>query len=349
MNFVKLGNAGKMMRRWIFVINFVFILTLIGACRPSVKEQRFSGNALGTTYHIRIQGKGRKIDKRDIESLIARLNRSLSTYISGSLISRINRGDTLQADEHFRRVYEAAREVYEQTGGIYDPTVGILVNAWGFGPGKKIKNIEHDSTITDSLLTYVGFDMVRIDDSGYVRKQYPEIFIDFNSIAKGYVIDRIGDLIAEKGYENYLVELGGEVLARGKNIKVNRPWTVAVDYPVPGHEGYITAVALENEAIATSGNYRKYRVDKETGEKYVHTLNPFTGRPERSALLSASVIAKDCTTADAWATACMAAGTEKAKQFLTRHPALEGLLIYADSTGRLQVWHTENVHLVRLD
>jgi len=329
-------------------IPIFLLLAVLMACGKEVPEQSFAGKALGTTYHIRVQGRGKKLRRKEIEKEIARLNRSLSTYISGSLISRINRGDSLRADEDFLRVFQKAREIYYASGGIYDPTVGILVNAWGFGPGKKIRGIENDSSIVDSLKQFVGFDMVRIDSAGRVRKKYPRIFIDFNSIAKGYVIDRLGDLIASKGYENFLVELGGEVLARGKNLKEKRPWVVAVDYPLPGSENFAVGLILRNQAVATSGNYRKYRIDPKTGKKYVHTLNPFTGYPEASDLLSASVIADDCTTADGWATACMAAGVEKAKTFLTSRSELEGILIYSDSAGRLQVWKTPGVETVRL-
>ncbi|NPA43050.1 MAG: FAD:protein FMN transferase [Chlorobi bacterium] len=326
----------------------LILILLLGACRPSVPEKKMTGRALGTTYHIRVQGKGEPLERKDIENLIADLNRSLSTYISSSLISRINRGDTLKADIHFRRVFEAADRIYRASGGIYDPTVGILVNAWGFGPGKRIPGLDTMPHKVDSLRRFVGWNLVSIDSAGYVRKEHPAVFLDFNSIAKGYIIDRIGDLIASKGYENYLVELGGEVLARGSNIREGRPWLVAVDYPLPGKERFAAAVELHDQAIATSGNYRKYRIDKRTGRKYVHTLNPFTGYPEPSDLLSASVIAPDCTTADGWATACMAAGTEKAKTFLTSREELEGILIYSDSTGRLRIWKTPGIKLTEL-
>ncbi len=324
-----------------------FLWLIVVSCKGEIKEQKFFGKALGTTYHITVQGEGESLSKQDIEALIASLNRSLSTYIPTSLISRINRGETLRADEHFVRVFSRAKEIYKQTGGIFDPTVGILVNAWGFGPGKKIKGIERDPSVVDSLIKFVGFGMVRIDDEGFVRKKYPEIFIDFNSIAKGYVIDRIGEFITSKGYENYLIELGGEVLAKGQNKKSGRPWIVAVDYPVPASENYIAELKLSNQALATSGNYRKYRIDRQTGQKYVHTLNPKTGYAVPSNLLSASVVAPDCTQADAWATACMAAGLKKAKQFIEKNEHLEALLIYSDSSGRLQVWQSNHLPLVQ--
>ncbi len=322
-----------------------FVLFVLISCRQGIKEEHFSGKALGTTYHIDIQGNGDEITQKEIEELIAQINRSLSTYIPGSLISRINRGEELKADEHFRYVFNEARKIYRATNGLYDPTIGILVNAWGFGPGKKIKNIEHDSTIVDSLKKYVGFDKVYIDQNGVVRKKYPQIFIDFNSIAKGYVIDKIGELISKKSYENYIVELGGEVLAKGKNIKENRPWIVAVDYPVAGSGHYAADIKLFNKAIATSGNYRKYRIDRKTGKKYVHTLHPKTGFPYQSNLLSASVLAPNCTEADGWATACMVSGFQQARKYITENTRLEGLLIYADSLGKIKIWQSDGIDI----
>ncbi len=327
----------------------LILILFLTTCQKEIPKKTYTGKALGTTYHIHIQGRGKPLSQKEIEKLISRLNKSLSTYISTSLISKINHGDTLFADIHFRRVFDKAYTIYKQTEGIYDPTIGILVNAWGFGPGKKLKNIERDSALVDSLLQYVGMNMVEIDKQGMVRKKYPQIFLDFNSIAKGYIIDQIGDLINKKGYQNYLIELGGEVLAQGKNIVENRPWIVAVDYPVIGNKTYIMGVELHNEAIATSGNYRKFRIDKTTGKKYVHTLNPKTGFPQASDLLSASIIAPDCTTADAWATACMAAGTKRAIRFITSHPSLKAILIYSDKNGKLQIWTSPGIKTIQME
>ena len=315
------------------------VLWLTMACHRA-GQKVFQGYALGTTYKIIVQGDGERLRQKDIEDLIRQLNQSLSTYQGQSLISRINRGDTLKADRHFAYVFRKAYEIYRETEGRYDPTIGLLVNAWGFGPGKKIQGIETDSTIVDSLMRYVGMDMVRIDKDSTVRKKYPQIFIDFNSIAKGYVIDQIGALIASKGYRNYLVELGGEVVARGMNIKENRPWTVSIDYPLPGSQREIAEVYLRDRAVATSGNYRKFKSDPHTGRKFVHTIDALTGFPAVSNLLSASVFAPDCTTADGWATACMASGLERSKKYITSHPQLDAILIYSDSTGRIKLWNS---------
>ncbi len=329
------------------VLIFLLLLTFNQCRRPH--SYYFQGNALGTTYHIRVQGEGKSISDRDIQDVIRRLNRSLSTYQATSLISRINRGDTLVVDKHFRFVLERARKIYKATGGRYDPTIGILVNAWGFGPGRRIAGIERDSSVVDSLMRYIGLDMVKIDSAGIVRKKYPQIFIDFNSIAKGYVIDRIAAMIASKGYRNYLVELGGEVVARGRNIAENRDWIVGIDYPVPGSNSEILELYLRDRAIATSGNYRKFKIDPQTGRKYVHTINALNGYPAISHLLSASVLAPDCTDADGWATACMASGFEKAKQYIQARPELDAVLIYSDSAGKIRVWESPGVKTLKVE
>ncbi len=329
-----------------FLIPLVTISINLVSCNGK-KEKTFEGYALGTSYHIRIQGHGQSISKAEIERLINKINSSLSTYRHNSLISRVNHGEVLVSDKYFKDVYQQALKIYRETGGIYDPTVGILVNAWGFGPEKKLENIEKDSTVVDSLLNYVGYNKVWITSKGFIKKKHPAIFIFFNSIAKGYVIDKIGELLRHKGYYNFIIELGGEVLASGKNILEDRPWEIAVESPVEKEKNMLV-VNLKNEAIATSGNYRKFRVDPITGKKYVHTINPLTGYPAQSNLLSASVVAPTCTEADGWATACMAGGFERAKKWIEKHKQLKGILIYSDSTHHIRIWHSPDLDIKKI-
>ncbi len=328
--------------------HFIWLFFLIFSCTSTPKKSSyyFEGEALGTTYHIRaIADKNSKIlSRKDIDSVIDAVNQSLSTYIPSSLISRINKGEKLKADQQFKDVFRAAQKIYKETNGYYDPTIGILVNAWGFGPGKKMEGIERDSSIVDSLLKFVGYQYVKIDSSDFVKKKYPQIYFDYNSIAKGYAIDRVGKMLSDKGFNNYLVEIGGEVLAKGKNTAKNRKWTVAIDNPNrQSKKNYYSIIHLENRAMATSGNYRKFYVDKKTGKKYVHTLNPKTGYPVISHLLSASVLAKNTTLADGYATALMVLGLEKSKEFLKKHPELDAVLIYSDEKGNLKVFKTKGV------
>ena len=336
----------------LYLLSLIFI-TLLPSCNRQNKAQSyfFEGNALGTTYHIRVFSSqhSKQIEKKDIDSVIEAINNSLSTYRPNSLISRINKGEILKTDLHFVDVFNAAETIYFETDGLYDPTVGILVNAWGFGPKEKIKNIERDSSIVDSLKKFVNYKFLYLDKKGFLRKRYPQVYIDYNSIAKGYAIDRVGQMLADKGFENYLVEIGGEVLAKGKNIKKNRPWMVAIDNPDRQHGSskFISYISLSNQAIATSGNYRKYYVDEKTGRKYVHTLDPKTGYPVQRHILSASVIARNCTLADGYATAFMVMGYKAAKEFLQHHPELQAFLVYSDNQGNIKTFKTEGVQLVK--
>ncbi len=326
---------------------FLFILLAVSCKHKAVTEkQYFQGEALGTTYHITAFGDSisQPVTEKDIDSVIEAVNASLSTYRPNSLISRINKGEELKVDEMFKEVYEEAGKIYEQTEGVYDPTIGIVVNAYGFGPGKKIPGIEKDSSIVDSLMKYVGYDLIWLDKGDTLRKKFPQVFIDYNSIAKGYAIDRVGKLFSDRGYKDYLVEIGGEVLGKGKNTLKNRPWIVAIDNPDrQSDKKLFSKIELINKSMATSGNYRKFYVDKKTGKKYVHTINSKTGYPEISHLLSATIIADNCMTADGYATACMALGLEGCKALLSKHPELKALLIYSDEKGNLKTFVTRGL------
>ena len=336
----------------LFFISFTFLYVVFISCKQqgTAVSSFFQGNALGTTYHIKVikSQNSKPVSKQEIDSVIEVINNSLSTYRPNSLISRINKGEILKPDQHFIKVFRSAQKIYRETGGLYDPTIGILVNAWGFGPKKKIKNIETDSTIVDSLKKFVGYDFLSIDKKGFFKKRYPQVYIDYNSIAKGYAIDCIGEMLARKGYRNYLVEIGGEVLAKGKNIEKKRDWLVAIDNPDRQNDNkFISKIALTDKAIATSGNYRKYYIDNKTGRKYVHTLNPKTGYPVQQHLLSASVIANNCTLADGYATAFMVMGFKKAKKFLQAHPELEAFLVYSDNKGHIKTFKTKGVKIIQ--
>jgi len=328
-------------------IPLVFLFIILSCTEKQVQQPYyFEGNALGTSYHIKAfpNKNSKKTEKKDIDSVITAVNNSLSTYQTNSLISRINKGEKVKVDQQFKDVYKAAQKIYAETGGLYDPTIGILVNAWGFGPTKKIENIESNPKLIDSLKKYVGYHLIEIDPQGFLQKKYPQIYIDYNSIAKGYAIDRVGKMLNKKNINNYLVEIGGEVLVKGKNIKKNRQWLVAIDNPnrQSGNK-FISKVALQNQAMATSGNYRKFYIDSKTGKKYVHTLNTKTGYPTQSDLLSASVIAKNCTLADGYATAFMTMGFKKSKDFLAKHPELQAFFVYSDEQGNVKIYHTIDV------
>lgn len=320
-------------------VAFLALFLCLGcSSRPWVKNQN-KGTALGTTFAITYIA-GESLDyQRELDSLFQAVNRSMSTYMPDSDISRINRGDsTLAVDEMFREVFAISDGVHSATKGHFDPTVGVLADAWGFGPGTQL---ELDSLKVDSLLDYVGWEKVRLRPDHTIAKADPAIRFDFNAVAKGYTVDRIGALLDAKGIENYLVELGGEILAKGSNLLSGKPWTVGIDDPQAQQGRELKRIVLlEDRAMATSGNYRKFRLDPVSGEKYVHTLDPLSGYTKNSNVLAVSVLAGTCALADAYATAIMAMDLEDSKVLLKAHGELEAYIIFLDREGRTQEYMT---------
>lgn len=330
------------MRLLFFVLGLLFFV----GCTPQpvVKNQNV-GNALGTTYSI-IYIAGTELDyQKEIDSVFQVLNRSMSTYIPTSDISKINDGDTsIRVDHMFQEVFNTSSQIYTATNGYFDPTVGVLVNAWGFGPGEQM---ELDSVKVDSLLSYVGWNKVRLNGDGTISKSHPSIRFDFNAVAKGYAIDRLGAMLDQKGIENYLVEVGGEVLTKGKNAISEKQWSVGIDDPqVETGRQLKLILSLENKAMASSGNYRKFRVDPKTGEKYVHTINPKTGYTKNSKVLAASVVALTCAEADAYATAFMAMDLEDSQVLLKNKEELEAYIIYLNDKGEAKEFMTDGFEVL---
>ena len=325
---------------------FLLSILLVSSCGKEVKPgyQHFEGLAFGTSFHITLEGAKDLVVESDIDSLIHAVNRSLSTYIPNSDISKINKGDsTVVVDDMFREVFEKSTTIYQETDGAFDPTIGILVNAWGFGPGGSLNDMGQKTV--DSLLVFVGFDKIRLKE-GKVIKKYPEIYLDFNANAKGFGVDVIGRYLESRGVANYLVEIGGEIRARGVNPK-NQPWKIAIEKPnFDGSRSFQTILALKNESIATSGNYRKFKIDSLSGEKFAHTIDTKTGYPSKSNLLSASVIGNfDCADVDAYATAFMAMGLDKTMRFLENNRDIKCFLIFNDRDQGLKTYATDNLKL----
>ncbi len=300
------------------------------------------GEAFGTTYNIQLYSE-RDVDfKKGLDSVIDAVNHSVSTYIPSSDISKVNQGDsTVVVDAIFKEVFEISSEVHKNTNGYFDPTIGVLRNAYGFGDVKPLKNI--DSATLDSLMNYVGFNKVKINNDGTVSKEFPQIYFDFNAIAKGYGIDCIGRYLESKGVTDYLIELGGEILTKGENRLQNKRWIVGIETVDSElqNRSFEATVKLKNEAMASSGNYRKFRIDSATGKNYVHTLNPLTGSAEKSDVTSATVVAPTCAVADAYATSFMALGLEKSKELLKSLPDVDAYLTFNDSLKSHQVFMTE--------
>ena len=298
------------------------------------------GGALGTSYSIITITETPMDLQNEIDSVFAVINHSLSTYIPESDISRINNGDsTVVIDQMFKEVFQLSKNIYAETNGFFDPTVGTLVNAWGFGPERQITL---DSLKVDSLLNYVGFDKVELSPENRILKTDPNIFLDFNAIAKGYSIDRLAAMLEAKHIENYLIEVGGELIAKGKNTVKEKEWVVGIDDPeINVGRNAKLLIHLKDKALASSGNYRKYRIDEATGKKYVHTINPKTGFTQNSNTLAVTILANDCATADAYATSFMAMDLSEALKLINKNKNLEAYIVYLDENGQTQEFLTK--------
>ncbi|SEA55244.1 thiamine biosynthesis lipoprotein [Flavobacterium gillisiae] len=316
-------------------------LVMLTSCTSAKKEIiKLEGNAQGTSYHITYLSDDGILYQKEIDSLLADIDGSMSTWIPNSIISRINKNEeNVIVDDYFKTVFNKSVEVSEKTEGNFDITVGPLVNAWGFGPTSK--NTLSKSQV-DSLLQLVNYKKVILKDNQIVKVN-PEIKIDFNAIAQGYSVDVIADFLERKGINNYLVELGGEVKAKGK--KLNEEWKVGIDQPSEetSTERKLEAVVnLNNRALATSGNYRKFYI--EGNQKLSHIIDPKTGYPAKHNLLSTTVIADDGITADAYATAFMVMGLQKSISFLEKNEnlKLEVYFIY-DENGKWKTYISESL------
>ncbi|MEO1485306.1 MAG: FAD:protein FMN transferase [Bacteroidota bacterium] len=324
----------------IVILSFAILLFGCDSRERWVKNQAV-GEALGTTYGLTFIAREKIDAQQKIDSVFRVINASLSTYIPDSDISKINRGDsTIVVDKSFRDVYLQSQRVYVETKGYFDPTVGVLVNAWGFGPEKPINQL--DSVQVDSLMQYVGWSKVQLKSDFTISKANPNIRFDFNAIAKGYAIDRLAQMLDDSfGVDHYLVEVGGEVVAKGINVITGKPWTIGIDDPTNlDSRGSAALIHLKDGALASSGNYRKFRVDEATGEKYVHTINAKTGFTKNSNILSATVVANNCMEADAYATAFMAMELEDTQNLLKQVNDLETFIIYLDEQGNTQRFMT---------
>jgi thiamine biosynthesis lipoprotein len=312
----------------------VFSIFLVFAtCKKEhlFKDYTLKGLVFGTTYKITYLNSDTNYQK-SIDSLFLKMNLSLSTYMESSDISKINKGDTdVIVDDFFVEVFKKSKRIFTETDGFFDPTVGNLVNAWGFGPKIEKLNLTEDQVKVK--MQFVGLDKVTLKNTRIVKEK-PEIYLDFNSIAKGFGIDVVARFLESKKIDNYLVEIGGEIRTGGFKEE-QQPWIVKLVDPIESNSGFKN-LNLSNKSMATSGNYRKFRIT-DTGKKYVHTINPKTGYATESNLLSVSVIADlDCADVDAYATAFMAMGLEKTKSFLDKNTKLEVILLFTNAKGNLE-------------
>lgn len=309
-------------------------------CTAQTEPIKIEGSAQGTTYHITYFDKKNRDLQPEIEQLLKDFDKSVSTYIPNSIISRINSNQkNVKVDKYFIACYKKAKEVWKNTNGAFDPTVYPLVNAWGFGPRKKEK-IEKEKI--DSILKFVGFDLIELKGNKIIKKDL-RVALDFNAFAQGYSVDVVSEFLNSKGIYSYIVEIGGEVYANGKKPN-GENWCIGIEKPIDNKtsQNPLKAVAkLENLAIATSGNYRRFII--EDGVKYAHHIDPKTGYPTKNNLLSASVFSKQCIASDANATGILVMGLEKTKAFLQQHPELQAYLIYSDEKGNYQIYETPGI------
>jgi thiamine biosynthesis lipoprotein len=323
-----------------FLITAGVLITFLTSCSADWVYHFQEGPVYGSTFHIVYEYGENKSLEKDILAILDRINHSLSIYDPNSLISRINRNDTTaRLDVDLERVLLTGLEISEKSGGAFDLTVGPLVNAWGFGFTAREKVTPG---MIDSILQFTGYHKIAIVD-GKIRKQDPRIMIDPNALAPGYAADVIGEFFESKGIKNYLVEIGGELRCMGVNREGN-PWRVGVDKPLENTlEREIEQVLnLSGLSVATSGNYRKFY--EEDGVKYSHTIDPKTGYPARSNLLSATIVTRESMYADAWATVCMVIGLERSKELMGKVPGLEGLFIYGAEDGGFKEWRTPGMN-----
>lgn len=338
-----------MMRKIIPALLLLLLIPLFAWL--SYRQQSYytvDGFAQGTTYRIIYQypfgwrymfNRRSTMLQEEIDSLLVGFDRSLSLYVPESVISRINRNDPeVEVDDYFLEIFRTATEVSRKTSGAFDITVGPLVNAWGFGPEGFA---DTGSVNIDSLLQLVGMDKVVLEGRKLVKK-VPGVQLDVNAIAQGYAVDVVGGFLESRGIRNYLVELGGEVRSRGHKTG-RQPWLVGIDKPVdnnivPGQNLQVILECFEIN-LATSGNYRKFY--EKNGVKYAHSIDPRSGYPVMDRLLSVTITAPDCMTADAYATACMVMGMEEGSRLIQDMTEMEGYFIYSDKHGAFKTWMTE--------
>ena len=328
--------------RKILPILFVTAAVVTG-CKEKTEYKTIDGFTQGTTYHIVYSHDVDFTPDSLTESLLKMVDFSMSGYNPESIISQVNKGDSVKVDIMFADVFNRSVEMYRISEGLFDVSAAPLFDIWGFGfKNKSVVNQQ----IIDSVMQYVGMDKVTLEGTKIIKKS-PGVQLNFNAIAQGYTADVIGRAFDNVGIKNYLIEVGGEIFCKGVNPK-GKSWSVGIDKPEEGNmiqgQELQDIILLNGGGLATSGNYRKFY--EENGEKYSHTINPKTGYPVRDNLLSATVIAPDAMTADAYGTYFMVAGLEKAIEVIESTPELEGYLVYSKD-GKFEVYRSKGIRTQR--
>lgn len=324
------------------IVSVLFLAALVAGTYFVLNRSQFreaEGRIFGTTYHIKYAATHDLSD--DIEVILHEVDAALSMFNDSSTLSLFNRGEEYEPNAMFDEVVTLALQVSAETDGAFDITVAPLVNAWGFG----FKNRDNVTPAQiDSIRQHVGYKLLTYDKkkTPAVTRTDSLVTLDCGAIAKGYGVQSVAKMLSKKGCTNYMVEIGGEVVVKGENPQ-GKHWTVGINKPIEDSTNVNNElqqiIKLTDCGIATSGNYRNFYY--EGGKKYAHTINPATGFPVEHSLLSATVVHKSCTLADAYATSFMVMGLENAQKFISSHQGIEAYLIYSDSTGNLQTWQSE--------
>lgn len=347
-------NQQKVNKKYktLFAMFFAFVVFLL-ACQKQVVQYQMQGNTMGTTWSVIVQyprnQEGKSIfplsqedTQMDIERELKRINSVMSTYQKDSEITKFNdfAGTSFyEVSDELQALTYRSLQVSRASGGKYDVTVGALVDLWGFGPGKnRARASAPTKEEVQETLKHVGFqklEMKKVGGRWYFAKQDPRLRIDLSSLAKGYAVDKIFQLMDAAGFSAIMVEIGGEVRARGKNLIKNTPWKIGVEKPLRQKRELYQILRLDGMAVATSGNYRNYFEDTQTTHVYSHTIDPQSGYPQEDPLAGVSVIDKDCSTADAWATAFMSMGLEKALSY-AHEKNMPVVFLWIDKEGKIQ-------------
>ena len=337
---LNIGKYSIMKLSKYFLIAILPFFLSITSCNTKEAWIKNQGQVFGTYYHLVYESPNGEDLQKEVLLALDSVNSSLSTYDTSSVISRFNQSQSgTRTDPHFRKVFETAKEINIATNGAFDMTVAPLVNAWGFGFTNKE---EMTPEKVEALKQLVGMNYLKLTADS-ILKSRPEVMLDASAIAKGYGVDVAARTLARYGCKNFLVEIGGEVVNEGLNSR-GQKWRIGIDKPIDdpiaSNRELQFIIELSGKALATSGNYRQFYIDEKTGKKYAHTIDPIAGMPVQHTLLSASIIANDCMTADAYATACMVMGLEKSLELMKKHPQMEGCFIYSSENG-MEVSRTE--------
>ncbi|MBK5203542.1 MAG: FAD:protein FMN transferase [Prolixibacteraceae bacterium] len=321
----------------IFHFSILIVFLLLSGCQNNNKKYIHNkGDIFGTSYHITYESPNNKDLQKGIESTLEKVNNSLSPFKPHSIISHINQNKDTLLDKEFTSVFNKAMEVSKMTNGAFDITVAPMVNTWGFGFKNKEKITPKK---IDSLKQLVGYQKIKLVN-GKIIKENKKTMLDCSAIAKGFACDKAGEYLKKEGCINYMVEIGGEVVARGVNDK-NENWRIGISRPDDNNffddQKLKAILSLKNKALATSGNYRNYYID-EDGKKVTHEINPITGYPARQNMLSTTVLSNDCMTADAYATAFMVMGLDNSIKILKQNKDLEVYFIYSDKNLKTRTY-----------